>query len=80
MHQVKLVDYFFLLHLPGLNQAQTYVLACLRTSLMIMFNADHDQTLFEDLSDDHVAHPFKGHTRAHLSQLGLALSWPSFNP
>ena len=36
---------------------------------MIMFNADHDQTLFEDLSDDHVANPFKGHTRAHLSLL-----------
>ena len=36
--------------------------------------------LFEDLSDDHVAHPFKGHTRAHLTQLGLAFSWPSFNP
>ena len=53
---------------------------CLRTALMIMFNAYHDQTLFEDLSDDQVAHPFQGHTRAHLSQLGLAFSWPSFNP
>ena len=51
MHQVKLVDYFFLLHLPGLNQAQTYVLACLRTSLL---RWSWSNILFEGLFADHL--------------------------